>query len=73
MNTDEHPCTGPAPQLIPEGDLLRCGSCGATQFLNPDSDNIVWMRAGRVISAPIDLENAKKRHDERYGTNHASS
>ena len=70
---DGHPCYGD-PNLVDDDRQGRiCLTCGAYQSLNPESGNVVWMRAGRVISAPVDMLQAKQRHDERYGTNHAGS
>jgi hypothetical protein len=71
--SDQHPCTGPTPALVADSDLLRCTSCGAFQRLNPESGNVTWIRSGRVISAPEDMITAKRRHDERYGTDYAGS
>jgi hypothetical protein len=61
------------PNIITENDLQRCTACGAFQRFNPESGNLTWVRAGRVIAAADDLQAAKQRHDERYGTDHASS
>lgn len=74
MSNRDHPCTTPDPSLVLDEDeeLMKCLSCGAFQYLNPDSGNITWIRSGRVISAPQDLLEAKERHDSRYGTDHAS-
>lgn len=61
-----HPCYGD-PSFVQEGGLLRCGTCGAFQRLNPESGNLTWIRSGRVISAPLDMLEASQRHEENYG------
>lgn len=62
-----HPCNIDTPTLIPDGPLLRCGSCGAFQRLNPETGNLTWIRGGRVISAPQDMLEASERHENSYG------
>ena len=60
-----HPCTSTENTELQDG-LLICVACGAYQRINPETGNITWIRAGRVISAPQDMIEAQARHNLNY-------
>lgn len=49
-----------------EMDSLACGFCGAEKKLNKTSGNLLWMKNGRVISAPVEEEEARERMYRDY-------